>query len=58
MLYDALHQMLVLNKSKIPVKHQKYLIQYCQNCQIQFKVGHMYTCRHVYMCLLYFDTEY
>ena len=34
MLYNALHQMLVLNKSKITVKHQKYLIQYCQNCQI------------------------
>ena len=28
MLYNALHQMLVLNKSKVTVKHQKYLIQY------------------------------
>ena len=34
MLYTALHQMLVLDKSKITVKHQKYSIQYCQNCQI------------------------
>ena len=21
------------------------------------KIGHMYTCRHIYLCLLYFDTE-
>ena len=34
MLDNALHQMLVLKKSKVTVKHQKYLIQYCQNCQI------------------------